>query len=136
MNDEVRIWVICLGMPFVIIMMVAWGLHYFLALKSTPSIRAGWITGIGYIVASTVWIFGPTQEFAWLGPIAALPGAISIFLFWRKEFRYAWIDESHPLGEGDEIANHDWRIGLWLLIVVLLAAATKVLVFQSAKHLW
>lgn len=120
------------GMPLVIIAFVSWFLHYFVALKSPPTVRAAWIVGIAYVVASAFWLFGGPVGERWEGPFAAIPGALLAFWFWRGDFRRDWIDDARGIPDGVEIANTDWRIGLIGIVGLLVVAAIKVLAVQNA----
>lgn len=123
---------IFVGIPFVIIAFTSWLLHYFIALKSPPAHRAAWTVGIAYLVASAVWLFGGPEGDRWEGPFAAIPGALIAFWWWRDDFRRDWIDDSQGIPEGVELANHDWRIGLLGVLVLIAIGALKVVIRRAS----
>jgi hypothetical protein len=132
MSDGIIIAFLFVGMPFVIIAVVSWVLHYFAALNSPPTKRAAWIVGIGYLAASAMWLFGGPEGDRWEGPFAAIPGALLVFWWWRRDFRDGWIDDAHGVPEGVELANTDWRIGLVGVAGLMVAATIKVMFLRSA----
>lgn len=132
MNETFLVVLLFVGLPLSIIIFVSWLLHYFVALNAQPTQRAAWITGISYIAAAAFWLFGGPEGDRWEGPLAAIPGALLAFWFWRDDFRRDWIDDTNGVPEGVELANTDWRIGLAGVITLIIAAAIKVIFLRSA----
>lgn len=132
MGEVLVVAFIFVAMPFVVIAFVSWLLHYFVALNSPPKERALWIVGIGYVVASVVWLFGGPEGDRWEGPFAAIPAAALLYWWWRRDFREAWIDDAHGVPDGVELANTDWRVGLLGVAGLFVVAAIKVLFVRSA----
>lgn len=132
MSDTLLSVVLFVVMPLGVIAMASWLLHYFVALNLPPTQRAAWITGISYIIASALWLFGGPEGDRWEGPFAAIPGGLIVFWFWQSDFRRDWIDHTQGVPEGVELANTDWRIGLAGLVSLLVAAAIKMTLLRSA----
>ena len=132
MSDDLLVVFLFVGMPLAIIAFVSWFLHYFVALNSPPTQRAAWIVGIGYLVASALWLFGGPEGDRWEAPLAAIPGALLAFWFWQRDFRRDWIDDAQGVPEGVELANTDWRIGILGVIGLLVVAAIKTVGLRSA----
>lgn len=132
MDDALELGLIIVGMPFAVIAISSWLLHYFVQLNAPPTQRAAWIVGIGYAISSTIWLFAGPAGDRWEGPFAAIPGAALAFWWWRRDFRYAWIDDGEELPEGVSMANTDWRVGLFGLLAMLVAAAIKVTMVRHA----
>ena len=119
MSDEIKIALVVCGAALAIMAIISWILHYFVALRSPPSKRAGWIAGISYLAATTAFVFGSPEGYGWAAPLAAMPAALIIFWFWRSDFRRDWLDDTTADGTV-ELANDDWRVGLLQLGLVLL----------------
>lgn len=114
MHEVLLFLALFLAGPLLVIVGIAFVLHFFIALEATPSRRAGWTAGIAYLLATILFLFGgnlrPEQQI-WV-PLVCLPSALIVFLFWRNDFRRRWIENPDLLPEGMTIANDDWRIGL------------------------
>lgn len=132
MDEGLLVVVLFVGIPLVIIAMLSWVLHYFVALNAPPQRRALWIAGISYTVASALWLFSGPEGMKWQGPFAALPGGLLAYWFWHNDFKRDWIDDAEGVPEGVELANTDWRIGLLGLLALLLVAAVKVIAIRGA----
>ena len=132
MNETLVVVFVFLGMPLAVISISSWLLHYFVALNSPPTQRAAWIVGISYVLASAFWLFGGPEGDRWEGPFAAIPGALLAFWWWRRDFRRAWIDDTHGIPEGVKLANNDWRIGFLGLVGMIVAATIKMMFLRGA----
>ncbi len=117
MRDGLLLGTIALIGPLLPMAGITFVLHYFIALKSPPSQRAAWITGIAYLI--TTVIFSGARDFGIYAPLAAIPGAIVVFWFWRMDFRRGWIADPEAVPEGASLANDDWRIGLLSLAALM-----------------
>ena len=132
MSDTLLLGIVLVAMPFLVVVFVSWILHYFVALNSPPTQRALWIVGISYLAAAGFWYFGGPDGDKWEGPLAAIPGALIAFWWWRDDFRRDWIDDSEGVPEGVELANSDWRIGLIGVAMLFALVAAKVM-FRAAS---
>ena len=132
MRETLMMVLILAGMPLVIIIMASWLLHYVVALKSPPAVRAAWLVGLSYLIASAVWLFGGPDGDRWEGPFVAVPGALIAFWWWRGDFLRDWLDDSDELPGDVEFANNDWRIGLLGIMSLILVAAVKVFLRNGA----
>jgi len=103
---------IAIALPLLAIGLVSWLLHYFVALTEAPARRAAWTVGIAYVVVSFATDLAMPPEYWWSVPLAAIPGAIIAFWWWKDDFGRAWIDDAQGIPEGVELANEDWQIGL------------------------
>ena len=102
-----------------------------LFLTDRPDQRAFRSTGVAYIIAALISIFGFGDFLpVWLGPIVPVPGAIAIFFWLRAEYRKGWV-EDHEITEGMALENSDWRIGVGFVVAAIVAAAIKVLVLRA-----
>lgn len=118
-----------MGIAFIIMAMMSFVLSYFVALNARPDRRALWLAGVPYIVACLAFIFGmPDLLIEVWGPIVAIVPAAIVFLWWRHEFRKAWVDDESQLPEGVKLANSDWRIGLATIAALIAAAILKRLI--------
>lgn len=121
---------------------------YFIVPQAAPTKRAGWITGLAYLISVVgVTIAIDTTEGApklsippdILFPVAALPAALFVFVYWRWTFRRAWIDDDN-IPEGVEINDDDWRMGLLRLAIVVLVAlgagVARLLIRSEARGLF
>lgn len=133
MWDAVMLGVIFVGAPFIIIAIVSWVIHYFVALTSRPTERAAWTVGIAFVVAVVAWLFSG-EGAAWQAPLAALPGGLIAFWWWRDDFRRDWIDDAHGVPEGVELANTNWRIGLVGVVTFIALAGMKAMLVQKAVN--
>lgn len=131
MSETLVVVFIFLGTPLAVIAIVSWLLHYFVALNSPPTQRAASIVGISYVLASAFWLFGGPEGDCWEGPFAAIPGALLAFWWWRSDFRKAWIDDAGGVPEGIKLANSDWKIGLFGLLAMIVAATIKMMFLRS-----
>jgi hypothetical protein len=113
-KDTILFGVMVIVAPLLMIAIVSFGLRYFIALNARPSQRAAWIAGIAYLATTIFIIFGGAAppEYAIFVPLAALPGGLVAYWFWRREFRQGWIENAEDLPEGVTLANDDWRMGL------------------------
>ena len=132
MSEMFMAGILFVGVPFLVVAFVSWILHYFVALKSPPTRRALWIVGIGYFAASVAWLLGGPEGERWEGPIAAIPGGLIAFWWWRDDFRRDWIDDDQGVPEGVELANTNRRVGL-LGVGTLFAIAILKVVFRTAS---
>ena len=100
-------------------------LHKFIALKMRPGPRAAWTIGIAYLLATAIWVFGGPPEAIAYAPLAAVPGALLAYWYWQGEFRRAWVEDPNQLPEGVNLANDDWRIGLFAVVAAVIIAVLK-----------
>lgn len=118
------------GLSLGIVFTLAFIFRHFVALRAKPTSRAVWTSAPAYIVAVLVLSFGLGDAMKGLEiyvPLAALPAFVLVFLYWRFWFRREWIEHPELLPEGQTIANDDWRTGLWLLALPVLAALPKAI---------
>ncbi len=106
-----------------IITMISLGLKFFVALRSPPTQRAAWTAGLSYILTTMVFVFGGVEGYEWAAPLVALPGALIVFWFWRKDFRRGWVDDPERLADGRTLQNDDWLTGLLQLLGLFAVAA-------------
>ena len=122
---------ILVAAPLIIIAVVSWILHYFIALTSPPMRRAVWTVGVSYIVAAAFWLFGGPEGDRWEGPFVAVPGALIAFWWWKTEFETAWIDDRHGIPDGIKLANDNWKVGLLGVAGVIFTAAIKMFFLRN-----
>ena len=125
---------IILGIPFCFMVFLTFILKFFVALNSTPDRRAFWTVGPAYVIVTLVFLFSDMgSSFLKLAfPLAAVPMALLIYWWWRRDFRAAWVDDVADLPEGRGLANSDWRIGLGVVIALFVASAIRVFFIQSS----
>ena len=116
-----------------ILAVISYGLHFFVALKSPPSKRAAWTAGSAYLVTTSFAIFGGVPGYELIAPAAVIPGALIAFWYWRAEFRDQWIQNPDIGPDGITLANDDWRIGLLRLLLIIAVAAITVLLRRYLK---
>ena len=119
MNETVLLLVVAICGPLLLIAFISFVLHYFVALKSKPTRRALWTAGLAYVLTSLILLFGLPASQSFYGPLAAAPGGLIAFLFWKNDFQRDWIDSSEQIPEGVELLDDDWRIGLLRLAVLV-----------------
>jgi hypothetical protein len=128
MQDALMLWIIAFVTPLLMIAAFSSGLRYFVALSSPPTQRAAWTAGSAYLITTTILIFVGISGYELLVPLAALPGGLIAFWFWRLDFRRAWIEDPESIPDGLTLANDDWRIGvLQLLALIILAIGIALL---------
>lgn len=125
MKEDLLMGALIIGVPLSLIIFITWLLHYFVALRAEPSRRAAWTVAPAYVATAAACTFGGPEGYKWAGPLAALPGALLVYWWWRTEFREGWIDDSKPHPEGVVIANSNWRIGLMVVVAMVAAAAVR-----------
>ena len=128
------------GLAFAFIYVASFVLHYFVALSARPGRRALWTVGISYALgaallssmASSLTDIRSAPEHGYLIVMAGtVPAGLIVFSYWRFVFRRAWVRT--PL-EGQELASDDWKTGLWLLVVPIIAALPKALSVMLSIH--
>ena len=130
MQDFWTMGVVALAVPLLMIGAISFGLRFFVALNAPPSRRAAWTAGLAYLIVSAIIVFGAPEEIAPYGPVAAVPGGLIAFWFWRSDFRRGWVENGEGLPDGTVLANDDWRIGiLQLLAVIVLVIGIALLRF-------
>jgi len=135
MADILSLGLIVVVVPLLMIAAISFGLHYFIALSAPPSRRAAWTVGIAYLATAAILIFGGIQEYAAYAPLAAVPGGLAVFWFWRRDFRRGWIEDAEALPDGVTIANDDWRLGLLQLLALMTLAIGAGLIRVLARGL-
>ena len=131
MNAEVGLTTIVLIGPLVLMAVVSFVLHFFIALKERPERRAAWTAGVAYVLVTGFCLFGFAEQiegYEFAAPLAAIPSGLIVYWYWCRDFREGWIDGPGDLHEGDTIANHDWRVGLAGVLAVLIILAVKAIV--------
>jgi hypothetical protein len=135
-NETIEAGLLIVGMAFLCVAVSSSVLHYFVALKARPTRRALWTAGIPFVLTAILFMFylptiGSGFASPWLlailGALAALPGGVAAFWFWKREFQSAWVDDPANMPDGVGLANDDWRIGLGMLAVLIVVAVFKVL---------
>ncbi|MFA6113119.1 MAG: hypothetical protein WC729_03985 [Sphingomonas sp.] len=129
-KDVLQIGAFFAGAALLLMLLATLAFSYFIVPQAAPTKRASWITGLAYFLSVVgVTIAIDTTEGSpklsipadILFPVAALPAALFVFLYWRWTFRRAWIDDDN-IPEGVEINDDDWRTGLLRLAIVVLVA--------------
>jgi hypothetical protein len=133
MEDEATVWLLIVGAAFAILAVISFALHFFVALRSPPTQRAGWTAGIAYVLTTMIFAFGGMGGFELLGPVLAFPAALIAFIYWRSDFRKGWIDHPEELPDGVTIANDDWLAGL-IRLVGLVVSGMLVTYFRHWDH--
>ena len=120
-----------LAIGFVINIPFAFVFGRTVALKKMPDERAMWTASLSYLGAALLFLFAGGELLpTWLAPLLPLPGAIVIYFWLRNTYRKGWVDDDQIV-EGMSIENDDWRVGVAVLLVALVAAAIKVLFIRS-----
>ncbi|WP_114953110.1 hypothetical protein [Sphingosinicella terrae] len=127
MQDIWMIGIVAFAVPLLMIGAISFGLRFFVALGAPPSRRAAWTVGLAYLITSAIIVFGAPDEIAYYGPLAALPGGLIAFWFWRSDFRRGWVENEAGLADGAVLANDDWRIGILQLLAVMVLVIGIVL---------
>lgn len=127
MKDTVLITFAALAGPLAAIAPVTWILHFFVALRSTPTRRAAWTVVPSYVIVAVLLTFSIPAEDAWAVPLASIPAALIAFWFWRRDFREAWVISVDHLPEGTKLANDDWVAGLMFVAAILGLAVLRAL---------
>jgi hypothetical protein len=133
MQDFALIALLLAGVGLLVLAVASFALHYFIALRAPPSSRAAWTVGTAFLITAAIFTFGGVPGYEIAGTLAAIPGALIAFWFWRGEFRRGWIADPTSLPAGLSIANDDWRVGLVKLIGLLAASAVMVLVRRAIQ---
>jgi hypothetical protein len=113
---------------------ISLALHYIVALKSPPRMRAIWTVLPAYIATIGFMEFGGSPEMALYGPFAALPATAVMFWVWHRDFRRAWVDDAADLPDGVALANDDWRVGLAIVVAFIAVAVARKLPVILALH--
>ncbi len=128
MSDTAKIALMLAGTGVVSMYFVSAALGFFVALNARPARRAAWNVGIPYLLASagTTYLlavtipdsFGePSPIDPWLAPLLMAPGALIAFLLRLWVYRSTWVESIDDLAEGESLANDDWRVGIFQLLI-------------------
>lgn len=77
------------GVGLIMVMVLSKILGFFVALKATPTNRAGWTVGIAYLISAGALTFGAPEGYWIYAPLVPLPGALAVFWFIRRDFAAA-----------------------------------------------
>jgi hypothetical protein len=109
------------GMALAITAVVSFLLRFFVALKSPPSLRAAWISGLSYLAASAILYFGGPPGIGVLAPLSCIPAALIVYLVRWRDFRQRWVDSPELAPAAVDLETDDWKRGLGLLASLLAA---------------
>jgi hypothetical protein len=132
MSETLSLFLFITVLSFAILAILSYPLHRFIGLKSPPTARAAWTVGVSFVLTTNVILaaiaagLAPVERL--LTPIAAVPGALLTFWFWRTAFRRAWIDEDRPLRWHETIEEDDWLVVLVPFLASVLLSLGSVLV--------
>lgn len=115
--------ILVFGSGTLLVTFFCWVFLNFVALKSTPSIRASWTAGLAYVAASTLYWIGANEHLVFWTPLAAMPASAYAFWSFQKDFRKAWIEKPEDLAEGETLENDDWKYGALRLFLIFVAFA-------------
>ena len=119
MSDTILFLSVVICGPLLLIAFISFALHYFVSLKAGPNKRAVWTAGLAYVIASFILMFSLPSEQALYAPLAAIPGGLIAFLFWRNDFQRDWIEGPDQVPDDAELLDDDWRIGLLRLAILI-----------------
>ena len=119
MSDAMMMALMVFGATLVLIAFLTTILHYFVALRSRPTQRAAWTSGVAYILAALASVFGSPAGYELWAPLVPIPAALIAFWFWRVEFRRAWIEDPELAPDGTIIEDDDVASGLLKLALVI-----------------
>lgn len=106
-------------------------LRYFVGLKAPPLRRMLLTVGSAYVIAVVAFIFGGVPEYQFWAPFLGLPPALVFGLMEYREFKARWVDQHQELPEGATWSNDDWKVGLYAIGAVVVAAAIKVVLLRG-----
>ena len=133
MSDGLAMWLLGGGSAFLMIALMSVGLRSFVALKTPPTVRAAWTAGIAYFLTVLILMFGGFGDLELQAPLFSLPGALIVFLYWRYDFRQAWVDDPRLLPPDAHLANDDWAAGLLKLAGLVLTAFAAALIRMALR---
>jgi hypothetical protein len=133
MEDTLKLGIAYTVPPLLLIGGISFILHFFVALSSPPTQRAAWTTGISYLFVSILVTLAAPEGYAVYGPLAALPGALIVFWFWRNDFRRGWVADAEAAPTGATLANDDWRIGVLQMLAFLTLAIGVAVIREFAR---
>lgn len=112
-------------MCLIVVAVLSFVFQYFVALTAKPDRRAAWTAGVAYLATVLMFVFGGPEGYGYLAPVAALPGGLIAYYFWRSEFRRGWVDDDLPLLDGVKLANDNWQVGLGIVALAIVAGVVK-----------
>ncbi|OJW67044.1 MAG: hypothetical protein BGO57_00135 [Sphingomonadales bacterium 63-6] len=121
------------GVGLIMVIFLSRILGFFVALKATPTNRAGWTVGIAYLISAGALTFGAPESYWMYAPLVPLPGALGLFWFIRRDLRRRWIDDDVAHSEGHSIEDSDWVSGL-LRLLLMLGVALALLLLRYARE--
>jgi len=115
------------------------------ALRSPPDQRAKIMTAIAYVGIVLLIIaaemgdsIGRPDVPLWVEAIAPfalpLPSAAAVFYYLRADYRSRWVDTVDELADGVKAENDDWRVGLGVVLILLLAGVFRGLFKYFSQH--
>lgn len=107
MQDKVAVGVVALVLPLLMIAGLSTALHYFVAKREPPHRRAARTVGLAYLITSVALIVVVPWPAALLAPVAAIPAASFMLLYWRSEFR-RWQAEALAEAEATPDEDEEW----------------------------
>lgn len=131
MSDETKLLLIASGFMLIAMILLSAALSFFVALRAPPARRAAWTAGLAALGTALLLGWAETslalndepelETLRWTVPLAAIPCALLVFLYWRRSFHRAWAEDADALT--GKLENDDWKGGL-LRLAILLALAT------------
>jgi hypothetical protein len=118
------------------LLMIVFGsfiLNFFVALKERPKRRAAWTVGIPFVVVALFATFSGPPIYQWIWPLSAFIGAVPVYLYYLRQYNFAWVESVDDLPEGVSLAEDDWRSGLVYLFVFMGVAALLVFIRYAVK---
>jgi hypothetical protein len=125
--------VLILGGGFLLVLIPARILAFFVALRAKPTPRAAASVGIAYVLATAVLVFSLPLEYAYYVPLGLLPGALIVFTWFRWDLRRRWIDDEIAESGETALEDGDWISGL-LRLALAIGLGVGIVLLRWARH--